>query len=131
MCTSKGGETFVPEGTIDALCNKTIAVCIADLNVGDLQESGVNIEQNCGSNNQTTDGSSGEPSEPSDGSTEGTPAPMESSSTPVTSTPTAVDGVASTEELEIYEEPAVQIGAVTTSIVSLSSCFMLLLVLAM
>ena len=134
VCAPGTGK-YVPEGTIDALCNKTIAVCIADLNVGDLQESGVNIEQNCGSNNQTTDGSSGEPSEPSDGSTEGTPAPMDSSgkssSVPLTSTPTAVDGVATTEELEIYEKPAVQIGAVTTSIVSLSSCFMLLLVLAM
>ena len=102
VCAPGTGK-YVPEGTIDALCNKTIAVCIADLNVGDLQESGVNIEQNCGSNNQTTDGSSGEPSEPSDGSTERTPAPMDSSgkssSVPLTSTHTAVDGVATTRRI--------------------------------
>ena len=137
---AKGTGKYVPEGTTeDAICGKSLTICSIDLKAGDLQDSDINIEQKCGEQEGTpapmSPSSSGEPSEPSDGSTEGTPAPMDSSgkssSTPVTSTPTVVDGVASTEELEIYEEPAVQIGAVTTSIVSLSSCFMLLLVLAM
>ena len=141
VCASTGGDKYVPEGTIDSLCSKSMTICNVDLSTGDLENSDVTIEQKCGEQEGTpapmSPPSSGEPSEPSDGSTEGTPAPMDSSgkssSVPLTSTstPTAVDGVATTEELEIYEEPAVQIGAVTTSIVSLSSCFMLLLVLAM
>lgn len=137
VCASTGGDKYVPEGTIDALCSKSMTICNVDLSTGDLEDSDVTIEQSCGEQEGTpapmSPPSSGEPSEPSDGSTEGTPAPMDSSSIPLTSTSTstAVDEVASTEELEIYEEPAVQIGAVTTSIVSLSSCFMLLLVLAM
>ena len=70
-----------------------------------------------------------EPSEPSDGSTDGTPAPMGSSSTPVTpsSTPSVVAGTASTEELKIYEKPSVQIGTVASSLVSISSCAMLIM----
>ena len=141
VCASTGGDKYVPEGTIDAICNKSLTICNVDLSTGDLEGSDVTIEQKCGEQEGTpapmSPPSSGEPSEPSDGSTEGTPAPMDSSgkssSIPVTSTSTssAVTGTASTEELEIYEEPAVQIGAVTTSIVSLSSCFMLFLVLAM
>lgn len=139
VCASTGGDKYVPEGTIDSLCSKSMTICNVDLSTGNLENSDVTIEQKCGEQEGTpapmSPPSSGEPSEPSDGSTEGTPAPMDSSdkssSVPLTSTSTAVDGVASTEELEIYEEPAVQIGAVTTSIVSLSSCFMLLLVLAM
>ena len=136
VCAPVTGK-YVPEGTTDdAICGKSMTICNVDLSTGDLENSDVTIEQKCGEQEGTpapmSPPSSGEPSEPSDGSTEGTPAPMDSSSVPLTSTstPTAVDGVASTEELEIYEEPAVQIGAVTTSIVSLSSCFMLLLVLA-
>jgi len=117
VCAPGTGK-YVPEGTIDALCNKTVAVCIADLDIGDLQESGVNIEQNCGSNNQTTDGS-----------TEGTPAPMGSSSVPLTSTstPTPTSSSTSTEELKIYEKPSVQIGTVASSLVSISSCAMLIM----
>ena len=140
VCASTGGDKYVPEGTIDSLCSKSMTICNVDLSTGDLENSDVTIEQSCGNYEgepaPMSPPSSGEPSEPSDGSTEGTPAPMDSSgkssSTPVTSTPTVVGAATtSTEELEIYEEPAVQIGAVTTSIVSLSSCFMLLLVLAM
>ena len=93
----------------------------APLNIGNLKESGVNIEQNCGNNNQTTDGSSSESSEPSDGSTEGTPAPMGSSSVPVKSSST------STEELKIYEKPAFQIGTVASSSCSIFSCAMLIM----
>ena len=53
VCAAGTGK-YVPEGTIDALCSKTVAVCIADFDVGSLKDSGVNIEQNCGSNNQTS-----------------------------------------------------------------------------
>ena len=52
VCAAGSGK-YVPEGAIDALCSKTVAVCIADLDVSSLKDSGVNIEQNCGSNNQT------------------------------------------------------------------------------
>ena len=123
---ARGMGKYVPEGTLDALCNKTVAVCIADLDVGNLKESGVNIEQNCGNNNPTTDGSS---NEPSGGSTDGTPAPMRTSSAPVTpsSTPTSSSTPASTEELKIYEKPSVQIGTVASSLVSISSCAMLIM----
>ena len=137
VCTSKGGETFVPEGTIDSLCSKSMTICNVDLSTGDLENSDVTIEQKCGEQEGTpapmSPPSSGEPSEPSDGSTEGTPAPMDSSgkssSVPLTSTstPTAVDGVASTEELKIYEKPSVQIGTVASSLVSISSCAMLIM----
>jgi hypothetical protein len=129
VCQPISGK-YVPEGTIDALCNKTVAVCIADLNVGDLQESGVKIEQNCGSNNQTTDGSSGEPSEPSDGSTEGTPAPMpDSTTTPLETTTTSTSPSLNEDEEEkaFYEKPEVQIGTVASSLVSIFSCFMLII----
>ena len=125
VCAPGTGK-YVPEGTIDALCNKTVAVCIADLDIGDLKESGVNIEQNCGNNNPTTDGSS---NEPSGASTDGTPAPMGSSSVTVTSssTPTSSSSSSSTEELKIYEKPSVQIGTVASSLVSISSCAMLIM----
>ena len=140
VCASGTGK-YVPEGTIDALCSKTVAVCIADLDVGDLQESGVNIEQNCGNNNQTTDGSSGEPSEPSDGSTEGTPAPMGGtpsapstppsvpSTTPLETTTTSTSPSLNEDEEEkaFYEKPEVQIGTVASSLVSIFSCFMLII----
>ena len=125
VCAPGTGK-YVPEGAIDALCNKTIAVCIADLNVGNLKESGVNIEQNCGNNNPTTDGSSGEPSEPSDGSTDGTPAPMGGSPS-VPSTSSVVAGTASTEELQFYEKPRVQIGTVASSSCSIFSCLILIM----
>lgn len=135
VCAPGTGK-YVPEGAIDALCNKTIAVCIADLNVGNLKESGVNIEQNCGNNNPTTDGSS---NEPSDGSTDGTPAPMGSSSTPLKSSSSKDDDDDDEDdddddedekELKIYEKPVFQIGTVASSIVSISSCA-LLIILAM
>jgi hypothetical protein len=141
VCQRSGTGKYVPEGTIDALCSKTVAVCIADLDVGDLQESGVNIEQNCGNNNQTTDGSSGEPSEPSDGSTEGTPAPMGGtpsapstppsvpSTTPLETTTTSTSPSLNEDEEEkaFYEKPEVQIGTVASSLVSIFSCFMLII----
>ena len=120
VCASSTGK-YVPEGTIDALCSKTVAVCIADLDVGDLKESGVNIEQNCGINNQTTDGS-----------TEGTPAPMpNSTTTPLETTPTPTPSPSSEDEDEeekaFYEKPSVQIGTVASSLVSISSCAMLIM----
>lgn len=118
VCASGTGK-YVPEGTIDALCSKTVAVCIADLDVGDLQESGVNIEQNCGSNNQTTDGS-----------TEGTPAPMpDSTTTPLETTTTSTSPSLNEDEEEkaFYEKPEVQIGTVASSLVSIFSCFMLII----
>src|SRR6056300_1836046 len=132
VCAAGSGK-YVPDGTIDALCSKTVAVCIADLDVGSLKESGVNIEQNCGSNNQTNqtmDGSSNEPSEPSDGSTEGTPAlmrdniPLESTTTS-TPSPSSEDG--DEEEKAFYEKPEVQIGTVASSLISIFSCFMLII----
>ena len=118
VCAAGTGK-YVPEGTIDALCSKTVAVCIADLDVGDLKESGVNIEQNCGSNNQTTDGS-----------TEGTPAPMpDSTTTPLETTTTSTSPSLNEDEEEkaFYEKPEVQIGTVASSLVSIFSCFMLII----
>ena len=138
VCASKGGDNFVPEGTIDAICSKSMTICNVDLKAGNLQDSDINIEQKCGEQEgepaPMSPPSSGEPSEPSDGSTEGTPAPMGSSSTPLTSTSTSTPAPTSsstpTEELEIYEKPAFQIGTVASSLVSVSSCA-LLIILAM
>jgi len=136
VCASKGGDNFVPEGTIDAICSKSMTICNVDLKAGNLQDSDINIEQKCGEQEgepaPMSPPSSGEPSEPSDGSTEGTPAPMGSSSTPLTSTSTPAPTSSSTptEELEIYEKPAFQIGTVASSLVSVSSCA-LLIILAM
>ena len=135
VCTSKGGETFVPTNAIVAggICSKSMTICNVDLRADNLQDSEINIEQKCGEYegepSPMSPPSSNEPSEPSDGSTDGTPAPMGSSSTPVTpsSTPSVVAGTASTEELKIYEKPSVQIGTVASSLVSISSCAMLIM----
>jgi hypothetical protein len=56
-------------------------------------------------------------------------------STPVTSTPapsvpstsSSTPSVPSTEELQFYEKPSVQIGTVASSLVSISSCAMLIM----
>lgn len=123
VCAAGTGK-YVPEGTIDALCSKTVAVCIADLDVGSLKESGVNIEQNCGSNNQTN--------QTMDGSTEGTPAPMRDNipletTTATTSTPSPSSEDGDEEEKAFYEKPEVQIGTVASSLISIISCFMLII----
>jgi len=129
VCASKGDDNFVPEGTIDAICSKSMTICNVDLSVGNIQGSEINIEQSCGEQE-------GEPSEPSDGSTEGTPAPMGSPSVPSTPSPTPTptptpspsseDG--DEEEKAFYEKPSVQIGAVgTSSMVSIFSCVMLVI----
>jgi hypothetical protein len=129
VCASKGGDTFVPEGAVDSICSKSMTICNIDLSAGNLQDSEINIEQSCGNYE-------GEPSEPSDGSTDGTPAPMggtpsvpsTSSSTPsVPSTSSSTPSVPSTEELQFYEKPSVQIGTVVSSLVSVSSCALLII----
>ena len=136
-----GGDNFVPKNAIVAggICSKSMTICNVDLRAGNLQDSEINIEQKCGEYegepSPMSEPSSNEPSEPSDGSTDGTPAPMGSSSVPVTpsstptssSTPSVVAGTASTEELKIYEKPSVQIGTVASSLVSISSCAMLIM----
>ena len=136
---SEGGKTFVPKDTVDALCSKSVTICNVELKVGDLEDSQVNIEQSCGEQEGTPapmgSPSFGEPSEPSDGSTDGTPAPMGGTpSVPSTSssssTPAPTSSSTPTEELEIYEKPAFQIGTVASSLVSVSSCA-LLIILAM
>ena len=135
VCASKGGANFVPTNAIVAggICSKSMTICNVDLRAGNLQDSEINIEQKCGEYegepSPMSEPSFNEPSEPSDGSTDGTPAPMGSSSTPVTpsSTPSVVAGTASTEELKIYEKPSVQIGTVASSLVSISSCAMLIM----
>ena len=146
VCASKGGETFVPENAIAAggICSKSMTICNVDLRAGNLQDSEINIEQKCGEYegepSPMSKPSFNAPSEPSDGSTDGTPAPMGSSSAPVTpsstptstptssssSTPTSSSTPASTEELKIYEKPSVQIGTVASSMVSIFSCAMLI-----
>jgi len=131
VCASKGGDNFVPEGAVDSICSKSMTICNVDLSAGNLQDSEINIEQKCGEQ----EGEPSEPSEPSDGSTDGTPAPMGSSSTPVTSTPapsvpstsSVVAGTASTEELQFYEKPSVQIGTVASSSCSIFSCLILIM----
>ena len=144
MCAGKGGETFVPAGTIDDICSKSLTICNINLKTGNLQGSEINIEQKCGEQE-------GEPSEPSDGSTDGTPAPMDghpryhlhlhlgSPSVPSTPTPSPTptptihhprswQTTASTEELQaFYEKPSVQIGTVVSSLVSVSSCALLIM----
>jgi len=66
-----------------------MTICNIDLSAGNLQDSEINIEQKCGEYegepSPMSAPSFGEPSEPSDGSTDGTPAPMGSSSTPLKS----------------------------------------------
>jgi len=135
VCASKGGANFVPTNAIVAggICSKSMTICNVDLRAGNLQDSEINIEQKCGEYegepSPMSEPSFNEPSEPSDGSTDGTPAPMRSSSAPVTpsSTPSVFAGTASTEELKIYEKPSVQIGTVASSLVSISSCAMLIM----
>jgi hypothetical protein len=113
-----------------------MTICNVDLTAGNLQDSEINIEQKCGEYegepSPMSKPSSAEPSEPSDGSTDGTPAPMggtpsvpsTSSSTPASS---STPSVPSTEELQFYEKPSVQIGTVASSLVSISSCAMLIM----
>tara|TARA_X000001036_G_scaffold126857_1_gene120060 strand:- start:84 stop:2045 length:1962 start_codon:yes stop_codon:yes gene_type:complete len=135
VCTSKGGKTFVPKNAIVAgdICSKSMTICNVDLRAGNLQDSEINIEQKCGEQEGTpapmSPPSSNEPSEPSDGSTDGTPAPMGSSSTPLKSSSSKDDddGDEDEKELKIYEKPSVQIGTVASSLVSISSCAMLIM----
>ena len=137
-----GGDNFVPENAIVAggICSKSMTICNVDLSAGNLQDSEINIEQKCGEYegepSPMSPPSSNEPSEPSDGSTDGTPAPMggtpsvpsTSSSTPsVPSTSSVVAGTASTEEKAFYEKSSVQIGTVASSLVSISSCALLII----
>jgi len=130
-----GTDNFVPEGAVDDICRKSITICSIDLKADNLQGSEINIEQKCGE----------QEGEPSDGSTEGTPAPMGSPSVPSTPTPTPTptptstpaptststlaptSSSTSTEELKIYEKPSVQIGTVVSSLVSVSSCALLII----
>ena len=135
-----GGTNFVPENAIipGGICSKSMTICNVDLRAGNLQDSEINIEQKCGEYegepSPMSKPSSDEPSEPSDGSTDGTPAPMTDSSTiPLKTTTTSTPAPApassssSTEELKIYEKPSVQIGTVASSLVSISSCAMLIM----
>lgn len=126
VCAAGTGK-YVPEGTIDALCSKTVAVCIADLDVGSLKESGVNIEQNCGSNNQTN--------QTTNGSTEGTPAPMKDIPLTTTTTPSPSSSESNDEEGEeekaFYEKTEVQIGAGAFSSISCLFSIMLLIIALM
>ena len=142
VCATGTGK-YVPKGTTeDAICGKSLTICNINLKTGNLQDSEINIEQSCGKQ-EGEPAPMGSPSfsesgEPSDGSTDGTPAPMGSPSVPSTSTPapsvpstpSVVAGTASTEELQFYEKPSVQIGTVASSLVSISSCA-LLIILAM
>jgi len=122
VCASKGGDTFVPENAIAAggICSKSMTICNVDLRAGNLQDSDINIEQSCGNEE-------GEP--PSDGSTDGTPAPMGSTSSKSSSSSKDEDKDKDKdeEELEIYEKPAFQIGTVASSLVSISSCALLIM----
>ena len=133
-----GGTNFVPENAIipGGICSKSMTICNVDLRAGNLQDSEINIEQKCGEYegepSPMSEPSFNEPSEPSDGSTDGTPAPMTDSSTiplktTTTSTPASSSTPVSTEELKIYEKPSVQIGTVASSLVSISSCAMLIM----
>ena len=137
-----GGDNFVPENAIVAggICSKSMTICNVDLSAGNLQDSEINIEQKCGEYegepSPMSPPSSNEPSEPSDGSTDGTPAPMggtpsvpsTSSSTPsVPSTSSVVAGTASTEEKAFYEKSSVQIGTVASSSCSIFSCLILIM----
>jgi len=137
-----GTDNFVPKNAIlpGGICSKSMTICNVDLTAGNLQDSEINIEQKCGEYegepSPMSKPSSAEPSEPSDGSTDGTPAPMggtpsvpsTSSSTPsVPSTSSSTPSVPSTEELQFYEKPSVQIGTVASSLVSISSCAMLIM----
>ena len=121
-----GGDNFVPENTIAAggICSKSMTICNIDLSAGNLQDSEINIEQSCGEQE-------GEPSEPSDGSTDGTPAPMGSSSTPLKSSSSKnnddEDDEDDEKELQIYEKPAFQIGTVASSSCSIFSCLILIM----
>ena len=137
VCATGTGK-YVPEGTTeDAICGKSMTICSIDLKAGNLQDSDINIEQKCGEQEGTpapmspsSSGEPSEPSEPSDGSTDGTPAPMTDSSTiplETTTTSTPASSSSSTEELKIYEKPAFQIGTVASSLVSISSCAMLIM----
>lgn len=133
-----GTDNFVPKNAIlpGGICSKSMTICNVDLTAGNLQDSEINIEQKCGEYegepSPMSKPSSAEPSEPSDGSTDGTPAPMggtpsvpsTSSSTPASS---STPSVPSTEELQFYEKPSVQIGTVASSLVSISSCAMLIM----
>ena len=125
VCAAGSGK-YVPDGAIDALCSKTVAVCIADLDVGSLKESGVNIEQNCGSNNQTN--------QTTNGSTEGTPATMKD--IPLTTTPSPSPSSSESndeegeEEKAFYEKTEVQIGAGAFSSIS-CLCIVMLLIIAL
>lgn len=129
----EGTDNFVPKNAIlpGGICSKSMTICNVDLRAGNLQDSEINIEQKCGEYEE-------EPSpmsEPSDGSTDGTPAPMgkspvpstpSSSSTPASSS-TPTSSSASTEELKIYEKQGFQIGGVvSSSMVSIFSCAMLI-----
>ena len=125
VCAAGSGK-YVPDGAIDALCSKTVAVCIADLDVGSLKESGVNIEQNCGSNNQTN--------QTTNGSTEGTPATMKDIPLTTTTTPSPSSSESNDEEGEeekaFYEKTEVQIGAGAFSSIS-CLCIVMLLIIAL
>ena len=82
VCASKGDDNFVPEGTIDAICSKSMTICNVDLSVGNIQGSEINIEQSCGEQE-------GEPSRTFRRfDSNGTPAPMGSPSVPSTPSPT-------------------------------------------
>jgi len=128
VCAAGSGK-YVPDGAIDALCSKTVAVCIADLDVSSLKDSGVNIEQNCGSNNQTSTGTPSPSTTPSTTPSTSNNVPLNSSSTP--STNGDGDGDEDEEEKAFYEKTEVQIGAGAFSSISCLFVIMLLIIALM
>lgn len=136
-----GSGVIMPSSGKPNACSNKLAICDQKVAADNIKAQSLLIEQGCEINFEADSGaadgqtapppSSGEPSEPSDGSTDGTPASM--GSTPLKSSSSSKDEDKDEdkdkdkEELEIYEKPAFQIGTVASSLVSISSCALLIM----
>ena len=126
------GDKIVPTSGKPGSCANKLAICDQQVAADNIKAQNLLIEQGCEINFEADSGAP-------DGQTPPPPPPPptssgKTSSTPVTSSSSNDDDDDDDDdddEKEFYEKTAFQIGGGVTSIVSVSSCFMLLLVLAM
>jgi len=125
-----GSGVIMPSSGKPNACSNKLAICDQEVATDNIEAQNLLIEQGCEINFEAD-------TDAADGQTPPPPPPPPTSSGKTSSSPLTSsssnddDDDDDDDELEIYEKPSVQIGGGVTSIVSLSSCFMLLLVLAM
>jgi hypothetical protein len=120
-----GSGVVMPSSGKPNACANKLAICDQKVDSDNIKAQSLLIEQGCEINFEAdvdaADGQTAPPPPPP-------PSSSSPSSTPLTSSSSSKDKDKDKEELEIYEKPGVQIGAVgSSSMVSIFSCLMLIM----